>query len=136
MSSPRHVPRAPGVGRRPSLLLHDDSSPLVTRGSGALANLLRNRSSTSLSSSFRRSSVHHFHQDEEDMPGSTSGLLMPGWEDDEPPRRPAADERRLSLILHGPQMRSMRLIGNSNPRYKWERYWKTESQLNAMTKIL
>lgn len=49
-------------------------------------------------------------------------------------RRSLSDERRLSQILHGPQMRSQRLIGNSNPRYMWEKYWKTEEQLKGMKK--
>lgn len=37
-----------------------------------------------------------------------------------------------SLIT--PQMRSQRLIGNSNPRYRWEQYWKTEEELSKMKK--
>ena len=41
-------------------------------------------------------------------------------------------ERRLSQMMNGGQMRSMRLIGKSKPRYQWERYWKTEEQLKAM----
>ena len=51
------------------------------------------------------------------------------------------DERRLGQLLAGPQNRgvqnrSMRLIGRSNPRYRWERYWKTEKELKGMTKPL
>jgi divalent metal cation (Fe/Co/Zn/Cd) transporter len=46
------------------------------------------------------------------------------------------DPRRLSLlgpeILNTPQMRSMRLIGNSNPRYRWVQYFKSEDELKAM----
>ncbi|KAI0404882.1 hypothetical protein F4802DRAFT_607274 [Xylaria palmicola] len=52
------------------------------------------------------------------------------------PRRSQADERRLSQILHSDPVRSMRLIGNSNPRYRWERYWKTDEQLKALKKPL
>jgi cation diffusion facilitator family transporter len=43
-----------------------------------------------------------------------------------------ASERRASIgahALHTPQMRSQRLIGNSNPRYRWERYFKTKDEL-------
>jgi hypothetical protein len=29
-------------------------------------------------------------------------------------------------------MRSMRLIGNSNPRYRWHQYWKSEEELKKM----
>lgn len=35
-----------------------------------------------------------------------------------------------------PQMRSQRLIGNSNPRYRWERYFKTEEELKQYPKDL
>jgi hypothetical protein len=45
-----------------------------------------------------------------------------------------SNERRLSAVLNGPQMRTQRLIGNSNPRYRWERYWKTEEELKKMKK--
>jgi len=45
-----------------------------------------------------------------------------------------SDERRMSDVLHSAQMRSMRLIGNSNPRYRWERYWKTDEQLACFNK--
>ncbi|EMC97162.1 hypothetical protein BAUCODRAFT_574989 [Baudoinia panamericana UAMH 10762] len=48
-------------------------------------------------------------------------------------------DRRMSNaanLLMGPQMRSQRLIGNSNPRYRWEQYWKTEDQLKNMPKKL
>ncbi|RMD44213.1 hypothetical protein DV735_g787, partial [Chaetothyriales sp. CBS 134920] len=47
------------------------------------------------------------------------------------------DPRRASIgpeILMTPQMRSMRLIGNSNPRYRWQQYYKTEEELNQMRK--
>jgi cation diffusion facilitator family transporter len=47
------------------------------------------------------------------------------------------DPRRMTLgpeILMTPQMRSMRLIGNSNPRYRWQRYYKTEEELKKMKK--
>ncbi len=37
-------------------------------------------------------------------------------------------------VLMTPQMRSMRLIGNSNPRYRWEQYHKTPEQLKSMKK--
>ncbi|KAF2231964.1 hypothetical protein EV356DRAFT_506388 [Viridothelium virens] len=45
--------------------------------------------------------------------------------------------RRSSLaaaVLNTPQMRSQRLIGNSNPRYRWEQYFKTDEQLKRMKK--
>ncbi|KAI0869387.1 hypothetical protein GGS24DRAFT_164973 [Hypoxylon argillaceum] len=66
---------------------------------------------------------------------STSSHGYADLNDDEP-RRSQADERRLSQILNSDQVRSMRLIGNPNPRYNWERYWKTEDQLSALKKPL
>lgn len=48
-------------------------------------------------------------------------------------------DRRMSMaasILLTPQMRSQRLIGNSNPRYKWEKYWKSDHELSKMSKPL
>jgi hypothetical protein len=50
-----------------------------------------------------------------------------------------SDERRLSEILRGPsglQARSMRLIGKSNPRYRWEKYWKHDGELRTMKKSM
>lgn len=47
--------------------------------------------------------------------------------------------RRMSSIpasLLTPQMRSQRLIGNSNPRYRWEQYWRTEKELEDMPKAI
>lgn len=68
--------------------------------------------------------------------GTLSSLILrrESWEDEEAGGYTRRDERRLSLVLNGPQMRSMRLIGNSNPWYRWERYWKTEEKLKTMRK--
>ena len=47
------------------------------------------------------------------------------------------DARRMSLgpeVLAKPEVRSQRLIGNSNPRYRWQQYWKTEEDLKKMKK--
>ena len=37
-------------------------------------------------------------------------------------------------VLMTPQMRSMRLIGNSNPRYQWEKYYRSDEELKKMKK--
>jgi hypothetical protein len=47
-----------------------------------------------------------------------------------------SDERRLTQLLNGPQNRSAKLIGRSNPRYRWEQYWKPEEELASMSKPL
>jgi divalent metal cation (Fe/Co/Zn/Cd) transporter len=131
--------------------LNEEDTALSTRGQ-RLPSLFQVRSSTSLFTYGRRateqpplvkrrSSFHSTSSAEDDL---ERGL------DDEPPsmgegsplrRRTThdTDPRRMSLgpeILNTPQMRSMRLIGNSNPRYRWQQYFKTEEQLKAMKKPL
>lgn len=102
---------------------------MVTHGSGALSSLIKSRSHTSLQSMRRPSSYRgrDTNDDEE-----VARLHRGSNEDADDFRR--SDDRRLSAVLLGPQMRSQRLIGNSNPRYKWERYWKTEEELKPMRK--
>jgi len=109
MSSP---PYSRSPFRRGSFLLLQDDPPLAPKGHGALASLIRGRS-LGPSPPVR---------DEEEAVGEDVGGV-------EESRR---SERRMSAILNGPHMRSMRLIGNSNPRYRWERYWKTEDELATM----
>ncbi|KAL0936599.1 cation diffusion facilitator 10 [Colletotrichum truncatum] len=83
--------------------------------------------------SLKSPSYHQLgHEDDDHENTSLLGFLHRDSDDDH--RRSAAEERRLSEIIFGPHMRSMRLIGNSNPRYQWERYWKTEAELQAMSK--
>lgn len=106
MTSPPPTPRAP-VPRGAFLLLQDEP-PLAPMGHGALASLIR----------------HRGREEEESLAEGA---------DDEQARR---DERRMSAILNSSNMRSMRLIGSSNPRYCWERYWKTDAELSAMSKDL
>ncbi|SMR56636.1 unnamed protein product [Zymoseptoria tritici ST99CH_1E4] len=48
-----------------------------------------------------------------------------------------ASTRRLSYaasVLNTPQVRSQRLIGYTNPRYRWEQYWKTDDDLGKIKK--
>lgn len=45
--------------------------------------------------------------------------------------------RRMSYqasVLMTPQVRSQRLIGHTNPRYKWEQYWKSDDDLKKIKK--
>lgn len=101
-------PTTPKLPRsRGTFLLLQDEPPLAPIGHGALASLIRHRG-----------------REEEEILGA-DGL------EDESSRR---DERRLSAILNSANVRSMRLIGSSNPRYCWERYWKTDDELAAMPK--
>lgn len=121
MTSPaptRHHSRRPSA--TPSLVSigEDYNYPLPTR-SGALASLIRTRSVSSLSSGRR-----HQPSDEE------------ACVDEDNIERLIHDEQRLNQLLHGSQTRSKILIGKSNPRYRWERYWKDGDQLDAMSEPL
>lgn len=126
MSSPS--PRPPQHGRRPSLVQQEDGlyhSALHTR-TGMLTSMMRSRSQQSLSSAWRNP---YHSDDEEPVRGRTRGHPP---EDDELERL-LHDENRLSQILHGPQNRSMNLIGKSNPRYRWNSYWKSDEELQGMS---
>ncbi|KAL2263845.1 hypothetical protein VTK26DRAFT_4754 [Humicola hyalothermophila] len=91
---------------RPAFLALQDEPPLAPIGHGALASLIRNR-------------------------GLGEDEIMKDGHEEESARR---DEHRMSALLNSENMRSMRLIGNSNPRYRWERYWKTDAELAPMPK--
>ncbi|KAM0188549.1 hypothetical protein ACHAPA_001816 [Fusarium lateritium] len=118
--------------RRPSFLSSDDShNPLGTR-SGHLQSLIRNRSAQSVQSLSSSLPTHSgpFWMGPDD---EETGLIR---HDNDELGRLLADERRLTQLLHGPQNRSAGLIGRSNPRYRWEQYWKPEEELSAMPKPL
>ncbi|KAK8095943.1 cation diffusion facilitator 10 [Apiospora kogelbergensis] len=119
--------RATAAFRKGNFLLGDEGPPpLSPHGQGTLAHLIRNnRSQNSLhyGSTWRPSGAGY------DQPAD----LEAGTDSEsEPTRRSFSEERRLSHILNSDQVRSMRLIGSSNPRYNWRRYWKTEEQLAEM----
>ncbi|KAL1860461.1 hypothetical protein Daus18300_009235 [Diaporthe australafricana] len=128
MTSPSHP-------RRPSSLLlqQDEPNMLASKGHGTLTSLIRSRSQASMQSPGWKA----YHDEEEAIPTGP----FPDWaafrhrnsvDEDDDDHRSLAEERRLNALLTGPQMRSMRLIGSTNPRYKWEGYWKTEDQLKHM----
>ena len=128
MASPAPVSPRPRRPSTPSFLVLSEDYPYhVPTRSGALASLIRTRSASSLSSiagnrrvrdeeagHLRHPDVRH-HGDDEDL----GRLLM--------------DEERLNFLLHGTRARSKNLLGKSNPRYRWERYWKTEDELRDMS---
>ncbi|KAK4177662.1 hypothetical protein QBC36DRAFT_126662 [Triangularia setosa] len=114
MSSP---PATRPMFPRSAFLLLQDEPPIAPMGHGALASLIRNRPAAALANPLS------FGRDEEEGVAETI--------EDEAHRR---DERRMSAILNSSHMRSMRLIGNSNPRYRWDRYWRTPEELAVMKK--
>jgi cation diffusion facilitator family transporter len=122
-SPPRPAHRLGGLS---SFIPLNEESPLSTRGQ-RLPDLLQQRSSTPFGLRDRRSS---FARSDEEARGPRDELPRPSVLGE-------VDARRMSLgpeILMTPQMRSMRLIGNSNPRYKWQQYYKTEDELKKMKK--
>ncbi|THY31634.1 hypothetical protein D6D01_02836 [Aureobasidium pullulans] len=142
MSTPSSS-RLSGSGVKSFLPLSEESA-LSTRGQH-LPQLIRERSATNTPGRRRRSSL-----DGNFAPG-TSFEDSAAVSDNEPPTpsqprlkatAAVADQnpdafRRLSsgaAALMTPQMRSMRLIGNSNPRYRWEKYFTSDEDLKKMKK--
>lgn len=105
---------------RISSLLPLSEETVTTRGQ-RLPSIIRERSVTSLAelhrprSHRRRHSIVSNNGDEQDVErdGDRLGRVR-GGEDDGQRRMSSA-----SLALNTPQLRSMRLIGNNNPRYQW-----------------
>ena len=94
----------------------NEETAVSTRGQ-RLPGLLRNRSSQSLQSNVapttRRLSMTRSHDEEDGNAAGMIGYRLPGGD---------VADRKMSMgaeILMTPQMRSQRLIGNSNPRYRW-----------------
>ncbi|EDU40540.1 MMT1 Co Zn Cd cation transporter [Pyrenophora tritici-repentis] len=127
-SSPAHVPRSSSHPRLTNsklfLPLQNDASAISTRGHHLPSLLHHTRRPSTIRSNERRGS----ETDDEDLEAYRNGLMMPHDRD---------SDRRSSIgahVLNTPQMRSQRLIGNSNPRYQWEKYYKSEEELKGMKK--
>ncbi|USP75807.1 uncharacterized protein yc1106_03081 [Curvularia clavata] len=104
--------------------IQNDASTISTRGHHLPSLLQSTRRPSTIRSSERRGS----ETDDEDLDAYRHGLMMSYDRD---------SDRRSSMgahILNTPQMRSQRLIGNSNPRYKWEKYYKSDEELKRMKK--
>ncbi|KAJ4338728.1 hypothetical protein N0V95_007971 [Ascochyta clinopodiicola] len=127
--SPASLPRSSSLPRIANnklfLPLQNEGTTISTRGQH-LPSLFKRRPSTLRSTDReRRGSTS---EDEEDLESARHGLMM-NYDSD--------SDRRHSVgasVLNTPQMRSQRLIGNSNPRYKWEKYYKSEEELKGMKK--
>ncbi|KAI9880646.1 MAG: hypothetical protein M1830_001650 [Pleopsidium flavum] len=139
MADSTSPPRNPTLrlgGLKGFLPISDD---LVSTRGQALTSLIQSRSSASLQdlrphASPRRQSTYRNTDEESD--GGLSKVISAGSGARERDGRERED-RRISAgaqALMTPQMRSMRLIGNSNPRYQWEKYYKSEKELKEMKK--
>lgn len=117
LSAPRPEPfRISGL--RNFLPLSEDT--VTTRGQ-RLPSIIRERSVTSLSElrhprpHRRAHSIVSNCEDEHDVERDGDRLGRDGGGEDDVHRRLSS----ASQALNTPQMRSMRLIGNNNPRYQW-----------------
>ena len=143
MSSDEFGSSPPQYGRIARLrgflpLSSEDTNPMATHGQGTLTSLIKSRSTASLQNMSRRPSSLRGGRDtpdvEEAEPQLSRSRTRRMSRDADTDDYRSSEERRLSAVLLGPQMRSQRLIGNSNPRYRWDRYWKTEEELKKMKK--
>lgn len=144
MSSPPTTPLGYRIPALKGFLPLSEDTSLSTRGQH-LPALIRDRSSKDIHGLARRETLRRRSSlDGSFAPGSVkpsddssdTETLRPGLSSS---ARSIGerDDRRQSTgasALMTPQMRSQRLIGNSNPRYKWGKYWKTEEELKKMKK--
>ena len=130
MTSPSPRPTA---GRKLSYDNGDHYHSHLHTRTGTMASMMRSRSQQSLTSP-RGTGTWHGHVVSDDEEPARGRSRPRGMDSDDEIERLLHDETRLAQILHGPQVRSMNLIGKSNPRYRWERYWKSEDQLETMEK--
>lgn len=97
------------------------SEETVTTRGQRLPSIIRERSVTSLAelrhprSHRRRHSILSNSEDEQDVESDGDRLDRDGGGEGDGQRRMSS----ASLALNTPQLRSMRLIGNNNPRYQW-----------------
>ena len=131
MSSPQEARYRPGL--KAFLPLSEDVA-ISTRGQ-ALPSLIKDLGTPPA----HRKSTFRFDLNED----SEVQRRIGGWSRrnslsiDEPEERPSFDRRQsehAAKVLMTPQMRSQRLIGHSNPRYRWQQYYKTEDELKKMKK--
>lgn len=121
-ASPPRNPASSLGGLKGFLPLAEDA--VSTRGQ-ALSSLIQSRSSASLQdlrphASPRRQST--FRNTDEEADGGLSKVVSAGSGARDGREARDREERRITAgeqALMTPQMRSMRLIGKSNPRYQW-----------------
>ena len=124
--SPPERPAAVKIGSLRGFLPLNDTT-VTTRGQ-VLPGLIHNRSSANIHDLKKRRQITiQGENDVEDGDVERYADRIDFRWDTSPPmkRRFSKSERtggamsEISQILNTPQMRSMRLIGNSNPRYQW-----------------
>ena len=128
-------PRGYRIGALPGYMpLNEDLPHGSTRGQ-RLPGLIQSRSNTSLftlrdqGGTLARGASFAKLPDEEANNRPVRRTSMASFAEPDG-RRPSAPPDALMT----PQIRSTRLIGNSNPRYRWEQYYKTEEELGKFKK--
>lgn len=136
MSSPQYGTPRFRSGLKAFLPLSEDTA-ISTRGQN-LPSLLQSIGTPPI----RRTSSFRFDLSEDPEAQRRSGEYsrrssIDARSIDERDGRPTFERRQsehAAKILMTPQMRSQRLIGSSNPRYRWEQYYKTDEELKKMKK--
>ncbi|KAL8842489.1 MAG: hypothetical protein Q9176_002641 [Flavoplaca citrina] len=110
------------------------SEAVSTRGQN-LPSLIQSRSSASLRDvcaqlQKRKQSLYH-NDINDDADLEREGPCRELQKERQSLDKPKSERRasNASEVLLKPQLRSMRLIGNNNPRYQWEKYYKSEQEL-------
>ena len=126
-------------------LSDSDNNALSTRGQ-ALPSLLQNRSSANIKdlqaqAALRRHDTCGRGEDEEGSFAMDGDRANPTHGGPNLAQMGRGAKRANSIsdggeVLMTPQMRSLRLIGHSNPRYQWEQYYKSDEDLKKMKKPL
>ncbi|KAI9800624.1 MAG: hypothetical protein M1833_003282 [Piccolia ochrophora] len=136
-TSPSSKPNYGHIARPQGFLALNHEAMLSTRGQ-QLPRLIQSQSTASLRpvNQHRRPPSLRSELPDEEADGGLLGRRRSNSFDEGEHAEDLA-ERRLSIgaqVLMTPKMRSMRLIGNSNPRYQWEQYLKTDEQLKYFKK--
>ena len=142
MSSPSDRPSPFRLGTLRGFLPLNDT-PITTRGQ-SLTGLLQSRSSHNVRDFKKRRPISVQGESDEDDADveSNAEILDFRWDGPSPTKSNAyvKSERRgsamsdVNQMLNTPQMRSMRLIGNSNPRYQW--YVKRNGRTTSMMECI
>jgi len=119
--------------RKPSYIPSWEESVISTRGQN-LPTLLQSIGASQIrrASSFRLDLTEDVEGQKK--PGERSRRNSFDTIDDDRPAHERRASEHAAKTLMTPQMRSQRLIGYSNPRYKWEQYYKTDEELKKMKK--
>src|SRR2546423_13704798 len=132
MSSPSKFYPGYRLGGLSAFIPLNEEVAVSTRGQ-RLPSLIQSRSSNALHTLSR----HRGRVNSMQSSGTGDEEARAGADDWRRPSRNDIDPRKNSVnpdILNTPQVRSMRLIGNSNPRYRWQKYYKTDEELKKMKK--